>query len=239
MLNTAKNTIKKAVKDQVEFVGAILTGVFAGSIFTLAYVKFWEDGDVTFADIGGMLAGTGTVGLLLLAWRTIDNWKIQNEEKEMRDSLDEFYRATSAGYFTLTKYQNALLYQDIFGSSVLDNPRTAADIKKHAPDIYDQMLNKDNAKKEELSKNCNQALNEISEAREAIRNSSKKLEIVWNEQSPIDSPITVFFESFDTINKDNGATNTERSYEDSPTQLYKKEYLSLYEHFRKRLKSNY
>ncbi len=173
MFKTAKNTIKNAARDQVEFFLALLTGVFVGSIFTLAYIKYWDTSKVTFADIGGMLAGAGTVGLLLLAWRTIDNWKIQNEEKEMRDSLDEFYKATSAGYFTLTKYHNVLQYRDIFGSSVLDNPQTAAGIKKHAPDIYDQMLKKDCAEKYELSKNCDQALNEISEAREAIRNSSK------------------------------------------------------------------
>jgi hypothetical protein len=45
MFNTAKNTIKKAAKDQVEFFLVLLTGLFSGSIFTLAYVKFWEEGD--------------------------------------------------------------------------------------------------------------------------------------------------------------------------------------------------
>lgn len=55
MFKTAKNTIKNAARDQVEFFLALLTGVFVGSIFTLVYIKFWEQGEVTFADIGGML----------------------------------------------------------------------------------------------------------------------------------------------------------------------------------------
>jgi len=79
MFNTAKNTIKKAAKDQVEFVGAILTGVFAGSIFTLAYVKYDVENTLSFADIGGMLAGVGTIGLFVVAIKTADTWKEQNK----------------------------------------------------------------------------------------------------------------------------------------------------------------
>jgi hypothetical protein len=78
MFNTAKNTIKKAAKDQVEFFLVLLTGLFSGSIFTLAYVKFWEEGDVTFSDIGGMLAGVSTLGLFVIAVKTAKTWKKQN-----------------------------------------------------------------------------------------------------------------------------------------------------------------
>ncbi|MGO2356503.1 MAG: hypothetical protein ACTH58_17430 [Marinomonas foliarum] len=102
MFNTAKNTIKKAAKDQVEFVGAILTGVFVGSIFTLAYVKFWKEGDVTFADIGGMLAGTGTVGLLFVAIKTARSWREQLHESDKRESLNKFYE-------TSLQVQNSLI----------------------------------------------------------------------------------------------------------------------------------
>jgi hypothetical protein len=55
MFKAAKNTIKNAARDQVEFFLVLLTGVFVGSIFTLAYIKYWDTSKVTFADIGGML----------------------------------------------------------------------------------------------------------------------------------------------------------------------------------------
>ncbi|WP_100637256.1 hypothetical protein [Marinomonas sp. ef1] len=104
MFNTAKNTIKKTAKDQVEFVGAILTGAFSGSIFTLAYVKFWKEGDVTFADIGGMLAGVGTVGLLFVAWRTADNWKKQQSDSNRHQKLDAFFDHCATSLEDLRSY---------------------------------------------------------------------------------------------------------------------------------------
>lgn len=104
MLNTAKYTIKKAAKDQVEFVGAILTGVFAGSIFTLAYIKYWDTSKVTFADIGGMLAGSATVGLLIIAWRTADSWKIQRRDSELKELLNSLQSL----YFETTTHLNKI-----------------------------------------------------------------------------------------------------------------------------------
>ncbi|UTW01212.1 hypothetical protein KDW99_08830 [Marinomonas rhizomae] len=91
MLKTAKNTIKKAVKDQVEFFLVLLTGVFVGSIFTLAYIKYWDTSKVTFADIGGMLAGVGTIGLLILACITVNSWKNQLLYQEKRKLVSDWY----------------------------------------------------------------------------------------------------------------------------------------------------
>ncbi|GAA0834844.1 hypothetical protein GCM10009112_25620 [Marinomonas arenicola] len=90
MFKTAKNTIKNAARDQVEFFLALLTGVFVGSIFTLVYIKFWEQGEVTFADIGGMLAGTGTIGLLLLAFNAGKEWKNQLKIENTIRAINEF-----------------------------------------------------------------------------------------------------------------------------------------------------
>jgi hypothetical protein len=93
MFKTAKNTLKNAAKDQVEFFLVLLTGVFAGSIFTLAYIKFWEKGDATFADIGGMLAGIGTVGLLYIAIKARNEWKKQFLVQQTTHAIDEYFRA--------------------------------------------------------------------------------------------------------------------------------------------------
>jgi hypothetical protein len=93
MFKTAKNTIKKAAKDQVEFLLVLLTGVFAGSIFTLAYVKFWGKGDVTFSDISGMLAGIGTVGLFYIAIKARNEWKKQFLVQQTTHPIDEYFRA--------------------------------------------------------------------------------------------------------------------------------------------------
>jgi hypothetical protein len=95
MFKTAKNTIKKAAKDQVEFLLVLLTGVFAGSIFTLVYIKYNVKTTLSFADIGGMLASISTLGLLYVAWRTADNWKVQHRESELRKILNNLSQSYS------------------------------------------------------------------------------------------------------------------------------------------------
>ena len=102
MFKTAKNTIKKAAKDQVEFVGAILTGVFAGSIFTLAYKKSilcWD-----YSAIGAMLAGPGTIGLLYIASKTANSWREQLNEAAKRESLDQFYETSLLSHWSLIQH---------------------------------------------------------------------------------------------------------------------------------------
>jgi hypothetical protein len=113
MLKTVKYTIKKAAKDQVEFVGAILTGVFAGSIFTLAYVKYDVKTSISFADIGGLLAGVGTIGLLLIAFKARKDWKKQSYHQQRIKSLDEmafryfeFYESVHLIINSLEDYRN-------------------------------------------------------------------------------------------------------------------------------------
>ena len=90
MFKTAKNTINKAAKDQIEFVGAILTGVFAGSIFTLAYIKYDVKTTLSIADIGGMLAGAGTIGLLALAFKARTVWMDQIKAQDKSDSIKQY-----------------------------------------------------------------------------------------------------------------------------------------------------
>jgi type II secretory pathway pseudopilin PulG len=93
MFNTAKNTIKKAAKDQVEFFLVLLTGLFVGSIFTLAYIKYWDTSKVTFADIGGMLAGVGTIGLLLVAFNARKEWQKQLLAQQTSKAIDNYFLA--------------------------------------------------------------------------------------------------------------------------------------------------
>lgn len=83
--------IKQIYSDLTEFFLVLFTGVFVGSIFTLVYIKFWGKGNVTFADIGGMLAGIGTIGLLILAWGTTNNWKKVQSYTNKYKLLAEFY----------------------------------------------------------------------------------------------------------------------------------------------------
>jgi hypothetical protein len=128
MFKTAKNTIKKAAKDQVEFFLVLLTGVFAGSIFTLAYIKYWDTSKVTFADIGGMLAGAGTVGLLCIAIKTARSWREQLHESDKRDSLNKFYESS-------LQVQNSLIQLIVAlkgaKESSIKSPRTELEDIKH------------------------------------------------------------------------------------------------------------
>tara|TARA_R110001599_G_scaffold107435_2_gene269739 strand:+ start:6511 stop:7128 length:618 start_codon:yes stop_codon:yes gene_type:complete len=91
MFKTAKNTIKKAAKDQVEFFLVLLTGVFTGSIFTLAYVKYDVKTTLSFADIGGMLAGVGTIGLLYAAAVAAGTWKKQLQMQQRKDVVEKYF----------------------------------------------------------------------------------------------------------------------------------------------------
>ncbi|WCN13145.1 hypothetical protein GV054_09070 [Marinomonas mediterranea] len=95
--------IKQTYNDLTEFFLLLFTGVFAGSIFTLAYIKFWQEGDVTFADIGGMLAGVGTIGLLSVAIKTTNAWKNQSYHEQKINSLDDFYSKIDGFYLQSEK----------------------------------------------------------------------------------------------------------------------------------------
>jgi hypothetical protein len=91
MFKTAKNTLKNAAKDQVEFFLVLLTGVFVGSIFTLAYVKYDVKTTLSFADIGGMLAGVGTIGLLYAAAVAAGTWKKQLQMQQRKDVVEKYF----------------------------------------------------------------------------------------------------------------------------------------------------
>ena len=91
MFKTAKNTLKNAAKDQVEFFLVLLTGVFVGSIFTLAYVKYDVKTTLSFADIGGMLAGVGTIGLLYAAAVAAGTWKKQLQMQQRKGVVEKYF----------------------------------------------------------------------------------------------------------------------------------------------------
>jgi hypothetical protein len=116
MFKTAKNTVKKAAKDQVEFFLVLLTGMFVGSILTLAYVKYDIKTSISFADIGGMLAGAGTAGLLVLAWFTADSWKKQQKHSNKYKRLDEFYDQCFNAFQKLESWHHSRLFHNMFES---------------------------------------------------------------------------------------------------------------------------
>ncbi len=98
------SSLKNSLKDQIQFSLILFTGLFAGSIFTLIYIKLWEQGDVTFADIGGMLAGVGTMGLLYIAIKTTHSWREQLNEAAKKESLDQFYETSLLAHLSLIQH---------------------------------------------------------------------------------------------------------------------------------------
>jgi ATP-dependent Lon protease len=101
------SSLKNSLKDQIQFSLILFTGLFAGSIFTLINIKLWEQGDVTFADIGGMLAGVGTIGLLWTAIAATDGWKKQQKLANKYKRLDEYYDQCTDAFNNLHSWKNA------------------------------------------------------------------------------------------------------------------------------------
>ena len=102
------SSLRNSLKDQIQFSLTLFTGLFAGSILTLVYIKLWEKGDVTFSDIGGMFAGAGTIGLLILAFFTANSWKKQIIESAKRDSLEKFYEVGTKTVWTMMFFLRTL-----------------------------------------------------------------------------------------------------------------------------------
>jgi hypothetical protein len=55
----------------------LVAGYFIGAIATSVHFVPWTQEDITFADIGGMMAGFGTIGLFSIAWRATSDWRRQ------------------------------------------------------------------------------------------------------------------------------------------------------------------
>lgn len=85
--------IKQIYSDLTEFFLLLLTGVSIGSIFTLAYIKYDVKTSISFADIGGMLAGMAGLGLLYVAIKARNEWKKQFHVQQTTHAIDEYFRA--------------------------------------------------------------------------------------------------------------------------------------------------
>jgi uncharacterized membrane-anchored protein YhcB (DUF1043 family) len=148
--------IKKIYSDLTEFFLVLLTGLFAGSIFTLAYVKYNVKTTLSFADIGGMLAGIGTIGLLVLAWFTADSWKRQQDIANKYRRLDEFHDQFSDALAKLARYHN-----------VVDNLQTqTSKYEEMEPNSTEAQTKKDQVEKlknkiSELWKDYNESANQL------------------------------------------------------------------------------
>ncbi|MEL0623839.1 hypothetical protein V6238_12125 [Marinomonas arenicola] len=100
--------LKNINKDLTGLFLVLLTGAFVGSIFTLAYIKSSGTSKITFSDIGGMMAGAGTIGLLILACFTAKSWKEQIIESAKRESLEQFYVAGTKIFWTMMVFLRKL-----------------------------------------------------------------------------------------------------------------------------------
>lgn len=118
MFKTAKNTLKKAAKDQVEFFLVLLTGLFAGSIFTLAYVKYDVKTTLSFADVGGMFAGAGTAGLLFVAIKTASSWKKQLKAENQINAIKEYSARHADSMLALQELQISKEFKQIKSSDL-------------------------------------------------------------------------------------------------------------------------
>lgn len=69
----------------------IITGFVTGLLTAAIHFIPKYSTTLTFADIGGMLAGIGTIGLLVVAILSINSWKHQVIYQENRKSLSDWY----------------------------------------------------------------------------------------------------------------------------------------------------
>ena len=68
---------------------SIIIGFAAGLLAAALYFIPNYQNKLTLSDIGGMLAGFGTIGLVIIAIRTINSWKKQNNHNYQLEYLRE------------------------------------------------------------------------------------------------------------------------------------------------------
>ncbi|NLQ17076.1 hypothetical protein HGG82_05485 [Marinomonas sp. M1K-6] len=71
----------------------IITGFAIGLLAAALYFIPIYQTKLTFADIGGMLAGVGTMGLLVVALKTASSWKKQLKEQDRTRTIEEYFEA--------------------------------------------------------------------------------------------------------------------------------------------------
>lgn len=134
--------------------------VFAGALY---YIRKYPM-ELSFSDIGAMLAGIGTIGLLFVAWRTSKTWVENLNEVDRRNFLEQWFRASLEFHFYLkytiaTKYKAAVIYRS--------NDELSEKLGENANKIFFHK------KRRELRA----SLLEISQKKEALMVDEKILEI--------------------------------------------------------------
>lgn len=76
----------------------IIIGFVIGLLVATMYFIPNYTNTLTFADIGGMLAGVGTIGLLVVAIKTTNAWKNQSYHEQKINSLEDFYSKIDGFY---------------------------------------------------------------------------------------------------------------------------------------------
>jgi hypothetical protein len=90
----------------------IITGVAIGLLVAAIYFIPSYTDTLTVADIGGMLAGVGTIGLLVVAIKTANAWKRQSIQQTKIDSLNDLSSKSLEFITGIT-----IIYQDIYDSA--------------------------------------------------------------------------------------------------------------------------
>lgn len=115
----------------------IITGFAVGLIVAAIYFIPNYTNTLTFADIGGMLAGVGTIGLLVVAIRTANAWKNQSYHEQKIKSLEDFYSKIDNFYLQSEKIIMLLIEQAMNEPSVKGAPTNIKD-----PTVYLNEINK-------------------------------------------------------------------------------------------------
>lgn len=105
----------------------IITGFAIGLLVAAIYFIPNYTNTLTFADIGGMLAGIGTIGLLAVAIRTANAWKKQSHHEQRINSLEDFYSKIDNFYSQSNKIIMLLVEQAMNEPSEEEAPTNIKD----------------------------------------------------------------------------------------------------------------
>lgn len=110
-----------------------ITGFSVGLLSAAIYFIPNYPNVLTFADIGGMLAGGGTMGLLALAVCTIGSWKKGILYQECRQALSDWYIEALSYNCSMSEVAQKLL---AYTSMLNDKENPSEDVSSFRQDYY-------------------------------------------------------------------------------------------------------
>lgn len=100
----------------------IITGIATGFVVAAIYFIPSYTNTLTFADIGGMLAGIGTIGLLIVAIRTATAWKNQSYHQQKISALENYVSKIEAYYGESNNFLRALAVEAMHEPQISNAP---------------------------------------------------------------------------------------------------------------------